>query len=307
MSELTAQKIQARAHSEQHLLRLLPLVVSLAGLMTSATLASAAGNAPPLMLAKVYQPGMALADYWVSEKYDGLRGYWDGRQLLTRGGQRIAVPDWFVANWPATPMDGELWAGRGQFQKALSTVSQQSPDDAAWRGMRFMVFDLPAHGGRFSERLNALKPLVDELKQPWVLAVAQSRPSGPQALQTLLTQTVTGGGEGLMLHRSASLYASGRSDDLLKLKNHEDSDARVVGHEPGQGKYAGLLGALLVEVPGAKGQPAQRFKLGAGLSDEQRRQPPPIGSMVTYRFRGTTDSGLPRFATFMRVREAVEL
>jgi DNA ligase-1 len=307
MSNRNPQKTQARAIREQHLLRLLPLVLSLAGLMTSATLASAAGNAPPLMLAKVYHPGVALTDYWVSEKYDGLRGYWDGRQLLTRGGQRIAVPDWFVANWPATPMDGELWAGRGQFQKALSTVSQQSPDDAAWRGMRFMVFDLPSHGGRFSERLDALKPLVDELRQPWVLTVAQSRQTGSQAMQKLLTQTVAEGGEGLMLHRGDSLYASGRSEDLLKLKTHEDSDARVVGHEPGQGKYAGLLGALLVEVPGAKGQPAQRFKLGGGLSDAQRRQPPPIGSVVTYRFRGTTGSGLPRFATFMRVRESVEL
>jgi DNA ligase-1 len=306
MSNLKPQKTKARAHREQHLLRLLPLVVSLAGLMTSATLASAAGSAPPLMLAKVYQPGIALADYWISEKYDGVRGYWDGRQLLTRGGQRIATPDWFVANWPATPMDGELWAGRGQFQKTLSTVSQQSPDDAAWRGMRFMVFDLPTHGGGFSNRLLALKPLIDEIRQPWVLAVAQSRLTGSQALQTLLTQTVTDGGEGLMLHRGASLYASGRSDDLLKLKAHEDSEARVVGHEPGQGKYAGMLGALLVEVPGVKGQPAQRFKLGAGLSDAQRRQPPPIGSVVTYRFRGTTDSGLPRFATFMRVRELIE-
>jgi DNA ligase-1 len=307
MSEFTPPKSQAWAHRELHLLRLLPLLVSLTGLMTSVTSAIAAGSAPPLMLAKVYQPGMALADYWISEKYDGVRGYWDGRQLLTRGGQRIAVPEWFVANWPATPMDGELWAGRGQFQKALSTVSQQSPDDVAWRGMRFMVFDLPAHGGRFSERLEALKPLVEELRQPWVSVVAQSRSNGSQALQKLLSQTVADGGEGLMLHRGASLYARGRSDDLLKLKTHEDSDARVVGHEPGQGKYAGQLGALLVEVPGAKGQPAQRFKLGAGLSDEQRRQPPPIGSVVTYRFRGTTGSGLPRFATFMRVREAVEL
>ena len=307
MSKFTPAQTQTTAHSELQILRLLPLVLSLAGWMTSATLANAAGSAPPLMLAKMYQPGVALADYWVSEKYDGVRGYWDGRQLLTRGGQRIAVPDWFVADWPATPMDGELWAGRGQFQKALSTVAQQTPDDAAWRGMRFMVFDLPAHGGLFSDRLNALKPLVNTINLPWVMAVVQTQQTSHQALQKQLSQTVTDGGEGLMLHRGASLYASGRSDDLLKLKTHEDSDARVVGHEPGQGKYAGQLGALLVEVPGAKGQPALRFKLGAGLSDEQRRQPPPVGSVVTYRFRGTTGSGLPRFAPFLRVREAVEV
>lgn len=307
MRELTPFKIQTAARSEKHLLRLLPLLLSLAGLLTSASLANAAGSAPPLMLAKVYQPGVALADYWVSEKYDGIRGYWDGRQLLTRGGLRIAVPDWFVANWPATAMDGELWAGKGQFQKVLSTASQQSPDDAAWKGLRFMVFDLPAHGGRFTDRIPALNALVNQIGQAWVQAVPQTRLSGTQALQTRLQQTVDDGGEGMMLHRGASLYAGGRSDDLLKVKTHEDSDARVVGYVPGQGKYAGQLGALMVEIPAAKGQPALRFKLGSGLSDEQRRQPPPIGSVVTYRFRGTTGSGLPRFATFLRVRSSIEL
>ena len=307
MRELTPFKIQTAARSEKHLLRLLPLLLSLAGLLTSASLANAAGSAPPLMLAKVYQPGVALADYWVSEKYDGIRGYWDGRQLLTRGGQRIAVPDWFVANWPATAMDGELWAGKGQFQKVLSTASQQSPDDAAWKGLRFMVFDLPAHGGRFTDRIPALNALVNQIGQAWVQAVPQTRLSGTQALQTRLQQTVDDGGEGMMLHRGASLYAGGRSDDLLKVKTHEDSDARVVGYVPGQGKYAGQLGSLMVEIPAAKGQPALRFKLGSGLSDEQRRQPPPIGSVVTYRFRGTTGSGLPRFATFLRVRSSIEL
>ena len=307
MRELTPFKIQTAARSEKHLLCLLPLLLSLAGLLTSASLANAAGSAPPLMLAKVYQPGVALADYWVSEKYDGIRGYWDGRQLLTRGGQRIAVPDWFVANWPATAMDGELWAGKGQFQKVLSTASQQSPDDAAWKGLRFMVFDLPAHGGRFTDRIPALNALVNQIGQAWVQAVPQTRLSGTQALQTRLQQTVDDGGEGMMLHRGASLYAGGRSDDLLKVKTHEDSDARVVGYVPGQGKYAGQLGSLMVEIPAAKGQPALRFKLGSGLSDEQRRQPPPIGSVVTYRFRGTTGSGLPRFATFLRVRSSIEL
>ena len=170
-----------------------------------------------------------------------------------------------------------------------------------------MVFDLPAHGGRFTDRIPALNALVNQIGQAWVQAVPQTRLSGTQALQTRLQQTVDDGGEGMMLHRGASLYAGGRSDDLLKVKTHEDSDAREVGYVPGQGKYAGQLGALMVEIPAAKGQPALRFKLGSGLSDEQRRQPPPIGSVVTYRFRGTTGSGLPRFATFLRVRSSIEL
>ncbi|XAH21156.1 DNA ligase [Xylophilus sp. GW821-FHT01B05] len=256
-----------------------------------------AGPAPALMLANVYRPGLPLADYWVSEKMDGVRGYWDGRQLWTRGGEKINAPAWFTKDWPAEPLDGELWAGRGQFAKAVSTVRQQVPNEQAWRGMRFMVFDLPGHGGAFTERLAALNGLLSTLDSPYARPVAQSRVASHEALMKLLRSTVHGGGEGLMLHRGGSLYKAERNDDLLKLKTHEDADARVVAHLPGQGKYAGMLGALLVEMPSG-----QRFRVGSGLSDAQRRHPPAVGSWISYRFRGLHDSGLPRFATFLRER-----
>ena len=257
-----------------------------------------AADAPALLLANVYRPGMRLADYWVSEKYDGVRGYWDGHTLRTRGGETVAAPAWFTANWPNTPMDGELWAGRGRFSHAQSTVRQQQPDDAAWREMRFMVFDLPAQGGTFDQRLPALNKLVESLDQPWVQAVPQQRVASDAALQKLLLRTVRAGGEGLMLHRGASMYRAGRSDDLIKVKTHEDTEAKVVAHLPGQGRHAGRLGALVVEMPSG-----QRFRLGAGLTDAERDHPPPVGSWVTYRFRGTHDSGVPRFASFVRVRD----
>ncbi|MDP3226488.1 MAG: DNA ligase [Acidovorax sp.] len=256
-----------------------------------------AADPPALLLANVYRPGMPLADYWVSEKYDGVRGYWDGRTLRTRGGETVVAPAWFTAGWPDTPMDGELWAGRGRFTHAQSTTRQQQAEDAAWRAMRFMVFDLPQHGGSFDERLAALNALVRRLDQSWVQAVPQKRVANDAALQALLQRTVRAGGEGLMLHRGSSLYRSGRSDDLVKVKTHEDTEARVVAHLPGKGKHEGRLGALLVEMPSG-----QRFKLGAGFSDAERADPPPVGSWVTYRYRGTHDGGLPRFASFVRAR-----
>ena len=280
--------------------RTLYLMLALAGLLTP-LLPVAASEAPPLMLAKVYHAGVPLSDYWVSEKYDGVRGYWDGEQLLTRGGERIAVPAWFTAGWPRVAMDGELWAGRAQFARAVSTVRMQVPDDAAWRVMRFMVFDLPAQGGDFTARLAVLHTQVSRINQPWVLAVSQTKVASHGALQSLLGTTVKAGGEGLALHRGASLYTAQRNGDLLKFKTHEDSDATVVGHIAGKGKYAGQLGALLVELPAAQGQPARRFKLGTGFTDAQRQDPPALGSVVTYRFRGLTDGGIPRFASFMRV------
>jgi len=116
----------------------------------------------------------------------------------------------------------------------------------------------------------------------------------------MLEKTVVkGGGEGLMLHRADALYRAGRSDDLLKLKPWDDAEAVVVAHLSGSGKYAGRLGALLVELPNG-----QRLRIGSGFSDAQRDHPPAVGTTITYRYRGQTAKGLPRFATFLRVREA---
>ena len=261
---------------------------------------------PALMLAKVYHPGIALQDYWVSEKYDGMRGYWDGRQLRTRGGETIFAPAWFTAGWPVVAMDGELWAGRGAFQQTVSTVRKQTPDNEAWRSIRFMVFDLPAHGGTFTERIPALNAHIQAIDQPWLQAVPQWKVTSHQALGKLLTLNVKAKGEGLMLHRGASLYRGSRSDDLLKVKTHEDAEAVVVGHTSGQGKYAGALGALQVEMPALPGQKPLRFNIGTGLSDADRKSPPAIGTTVTYRFQGFNDSGIPRFASFLRIRSDAE-
>lgn len=252
---------------------------------------------PALLLAEVYRPGMPLAGWWISEKYDGMRARWDGQQLWSRGGERITAPAWFTAGWPPQPMDGELWAGRGRFEFTVSTVRRQQPQDKDWREIRFMVFDLPAQAGTFDERLSALKRLLPLPAAPWLLPVAQQAATTHAALMALLDKTMKLGGEGLMLHRGASLYRAERSDDLLKVKPHQDAEAVVVGHVPGRGKHAGRLGALEVRLPDGR-----RFRLGSGFTDAQRRNPPPVGATVTYRHDGFSASGLPRFARFVRER-----
>ncbi len=260
--------------------------------------AAIAGDAPPLMLANVYRGQVDLGAYWVSEKYDGVRGYWDGTRLLTRGGETVMAPAWFTAGWPAVPLDGELWAGRGRFAQAVSTVRSQQTDDRAWRDIRFMVFDLPGITEPFDRRKDALDAAVSAIGKPWVQAVAQLRVKSPGELQAMLDRVVREGGEGLVLHRGASLYRAERNDDLLKLKPYDDAEARVVGHLPGAGRFAGMLGALLVEMPDGR-----RFRIGSGLTEAQRRAPPPLGAWITYRYNGVNPrSGLPRFVRFLRER-----
>ena len=276
------------------------LRTALAALLAPALGASRAASPPALMLADVYRQGVVLDDYWVSEKYDGVRGYWDGAALWTRGGERVVAPAWFTAPLPRVPLDGELWAGRGRFALAVSTVRSQAPNDLAWREMRFMVFDLPRQPGDFTTRLAALRKLLPIVGAPWVVPVAQERATTHEALRALMDKTVKMGGEGLMLHRGASLYRGERNADLLKVKPYDDAEARVVAHLEGKGRHAGRLGALLVEMPDG-----QRFRLGGGFTDAQRDDPPPVGSWVTYRYNGTHPGGLPRFARFLRVREDV--
>lgn len=253
---------------------------------------------PPVMLANVYDADIDLEDYWVSEKYDGIRAYWDGRQLLTRSGNVIHAPDWFISGWPQAPMDGELWIGRGLFEVLSSTVRDAHPDDAAWRRVSFMVFDLPSHAGPFTHRLKALTRMLSDLHVPWVRLVPQYKVANRIELQHKLREVVGAGGEGLMLHRGSSVYRSGRSDDLLKLKPFWDAEAQVIAHLPGKGKYSNMLGALLLQRPDGL-----QFRLGSGFTDEERRHPPAVGAWVTYRYRGLTAKGVPRFAHFVRVRE----
>ena len=305
MSTAASARWSAASRNPEHALALnrrtlLLAAVAALALGAASPGAAFAGAPPALMLADVYRRGMPLDDYWVSEKYDGVRGYWDGSALWTRGGERVAAPAWFTAPLPRVPLDGELWAGRGRFALAVSTVRSQTPNDLAWREMRFMVFDLPKQPGDFTTRLSALRKLLPIVGAPWVVPVAQERATTHQALQSLMDKTVKMGGEGLMLHRGTSLYRGERNADLLKVKPFDDAEARVVAHLPGKGRHAQRLGALLVEMPDGR-----RFRLGGGFTDAQRDDPPPVGSVVTYRYNGTLPSGLPRFARFLRIRSDV--
>ena len=270
--------------------------------ITLALLAAPAGAAsqpelPAPTLAGVYREGFDLTRYWVSEKLDGVRARWDGAALYSRRGNRLHAPPWFVEGFPAEPLDGELWLGRGTFEKLSGVVRRAVPDDDAWRGVRFMVFDLPAHPADFDGRLRRLRELFAGIASPRLGLVEQFRVADHTELLAALDRVVALGGEGLMLHDGRARYRAGRTNDLLKVKRHEDAEAVVVAHLPGRGKYAGLLGSLLVETPDGR-----RFRLGSGFSDEERRRPPPVGATVTYKHYGVTRNGIPRFASFLRVR-----
>jgi DNA ligase 1 len=248
-------------------------------------------------LASVWPESRAPQGFAVSEKFDGVRAVWDGRQLRFRSGRLLtSAPDWFLQGLPSIPLDGELWLGRGQFDALSGLVRSEAGDARAWQQVRYCVFDAPGVPGTFAQRWQHLRALPLAHSDLWQV-VEQVSVDSVANLQARLRAVIQAGGEGLVLHRWDAPWRAGRSASVFKYKSHDDDEAEVVGYRPGQGKYAGLTGALLVR--DARGR---RFALGSGLSDALRVAPPPVGTWVTYRYQGLTAHGLPRFARFLRVR-----
>lgn len=290
--------------------------------------ASSGQSVVPLTLAQEAPNDIDPQGWLVSEKYDGVRAWWDGHVLRFRSGLTVAAPASFLQALPAVPLDGELWLGRGRFDELSGIVRRIQPDEAVWRDVRYMVFELPGTEGRFDERARALRHLlgpdapsnvralarsgahsvVDEGSvpangstgnpasgRPRVVAVEQAICADRAHLRALLDEVVAQGGEGLMLHRADAPQVHGRSPLLLKLKPLHDDEAVVIGHQPGQGRLASRLGALRV-----RDDAGRVFEVGTGLSDTQRSAPPAIGSRITFTHRGRTPRGVPRFAAFLR-------
>ena len=286
-----------------------------------------------IQLAKQYdhqsRTDIDVADYWVSEKLDGIRARWNGTELRTRNGHKIFAPTWFTANWPKATIDGELWIGRGQFEltasivlSKLKSVGPHSVDrpltstettvdtmtdthallSKRWDKVRFMAFDMPVAGQPFDSRLNMLNSLVEATLNPTFAVIAQFKLTSIDVLEEKLKQVTQEGGEGLMLHHGNAFYQSGRSDNLLKVKQFEDAEAKVLAQLPGKGQFRNMMGSLLVETP-----TGIQFKLGTGFSEEERQAPPAVGSWVTFKFYGVTKNGKPRFASYLRTRPHSDL
>ena len=236
----------------------------------------------PVLLAETWDGQTDVTGWWMSEKLDGVRAYWDGTKLLSRLGNVFHPPDWFVARLPKHALDGELFLARKSFQKTIGIVRRQDKSDH-WKGIKFLIFDAPACDGVFEERVEFLKGIG---KHPYAEIHAHTLCTGVDCLKDELARVEALGGEGLMLRQPQSKYAVGRSFTLLKVKSFKDDEAVVIAHQAGSGKHKGRLGALVVRL--ASGV---EFSIGTGFSDKERQTPPPVGATVVFRYQELSDGG----------------
>jgi DNA ligase-1 len=254
---------------------------------------------PPILLAHPFEEAdISPKGWWMSEKLDGVRAYWDGKQFISRQGNIFYAPDWFRNGLPDHPLDGELWMGRHAFQQTISVVKSVDSGDR-WKKVCYRAFDMPhltLEG--FEKRMELLEGVLKHRHSDFFKMVDQNPCLGLDHLKQELDRLVALGAEGVMIREPKSRYVAARSATILKVKPWKDAEATVIGYEAGKGRHKGRTGGLEVRTP-----EGIEFNLGGGLTDEDRRNPPPIGSVVTYRYMDKTDAGKPKGASFIAVRD----
>lgn len=251
---------------------------------------------PALQKPTVYTDQDNITGWVVSEKLDGIRGYWDGARMYTRKGILLHPPPWFMENFPPFPLDGELWSKRADFEFIQSVVMDKHPGEG-WERIRYNIFEVPETKGDFPSRLNRARSWFKTHENNHVRIIPQMQIKGKSDMEDFLKEVESMGGEGVVLKNPNIPYHTGRSPHILKVKNFQDMEGIVVGINKGKGKYKDCMGSLTLQLESGKA-----FKLGTGFTDQIRQTPPRPGSAVTFKYHGLTRNGIPRFASFLRVR-----
>ncbi len=243
-----------------------------------------------------------VEEFLISEKYDGVRAIWKNGVLTTKRGHVIKVPKWFTKGLPTTWLDGELWIERNSFERISSVVLKEQPIDSEWRDVKYMVFDMPDFSASFENRYHRYRKIIHSLKIRHIQPVIQHNISSKKALFQLLESLVEKGAEGLILHKKSALFEPGRTDNVLKLKLYSDDEAIVIGYVGGTGRNKDRLGSLVVKYALNEFKNVT-FKIGTGFTDLQRKNPPKVGSIITFKHYGFTKNGVPRFASFLKQKQ----
>ena len=232
----------------------------------------------------------------MSEKLDGVRGYWTGKELISRSGKAFAVPKWFTKDFPPFKIDGELWTSRGDFENIISIVNRQKAHDG-WREISYQIFEVPHQNGGLMMRLEVLKKWLKKYPNKVIKIIPQKVCKGSAHLKQVLEEVEKKGAEGLVVRDPNALYIDKRTSKALKVKRFTDDECVVKGYTKGRGKFEGLVGAILCEWKD------RVLKIGSGLSYEDRKNPPILDSNVTFKYNGFTKYGNPKFPVYLRVRK----
>ncbi len=246
---------------------------------------------PQLLLLNKYSDDINTTNWYMSEKLDGVRAYWDGEKLISRSGKVFTAPTFFTKEFPKYELDGELWSKRESFSEVVSIANRKKPHNG-WKNLIYNIFEVPNKDGNLTSRLSDIKT------SRYLKVIKQIQVKNKQQLDEFLKDVEKKGGEGVVIRDGSMPYYTGRGNSALKVKSYIDDECEVVGYNKGQGKYEGMIGSLSCRMKNM-----QVIKIGSGLDEHQRAVPPKLGAIVTFKYYGLTSKGNPRFPIFLRVRK----
>ena len=243
----------------------------------------------------IYNENFHKVDNWImSEKLDGIRAIWTGKELLTKNGNKIFAPDFFTKDFPPFILDGELWTQRDDFENIQSIVLSQN-SSKFWENISYNIFEVPNQVGNFYSRLKILEDFLKNNPNKFIKIIPQIKIQNKEHINKFLDEVLKNEGEGVILRNPFLDYEKGLSQNILKVKTFFDDEGEVISYNYNKNKLFKSLNLKLKD--------GTIFKLGGGFSNENRKNPPKIGSFVTFKYYSLTKNNKPKFASFLRVRE----
>lgn len=230
-----------------------------------------------------------------SEKLDGVRAFWDGKNLYSKGGKLLTPPSFFTQNFPHFAIEGELWSKRGDFENIVSILKSTKKKEK-WRELKFYIFEVPNQQGGILKRLEVLEAYLASQPAPFISIIPQLPLNTLQALQDALSAITQAGGEGVVVREKDTPYYTGRNKKAMKLKLYEDRECKITSYVQGKGKFENLVGSIICLDGDVE------FKIGSGMSEDFRKNPPKVGTIITYKYFGLNKNKLPKFPVFLRIR-----
>jgi DNA ligase-1 len=252
-------------------------------------------NAIELQKANTYNEKHSISGWMMSEKFDGIRAYWNGEKLLSKNGNIIYAPKWFTKDFPSFKLDGELWTKRNDFENIQSIVLDKTPSPM-WNQITYNIFEVPNIKGNFRKRLNKIIKWQKINKNSYIKIIEQIECKNKQDLENYLNKLVNLKAEGVMIKNPSLEYFVGRSSNILKVKKFKDMEAEVININYKNGKFKSLVLQLDNNII---------FNLGNGFSKDEKKNHPKIGDIVTFKYYNLTKFGKPKFASFLRIRKNV--
>jgi DNA ligase-1 len=251
---------------------------------------------PDLFLLKTYKDNQNVVGWAMSEKLDGIRGFWNGKQLISKTGKLIHTPNWFTKNYPPFAIDGELWTKRNDFANISSIVSSKNSNQR-WKNITHQIFEVPNQSGGLFERLAILQTFLDVNSNTPIKIIKQSIITNKNQLPNFLDAVVKHKGEGVVVRNPDNVYQTGRLSSALKVKKYFDTECVVLKILPGKGKYKNIMGSLLCQTKNGK-----QLKIGTGFKNKDRANPPDVGSKITFKYYGFTKKGNFKYPVYLRAR-----